>query len=533
VASSVFSDSWFRVAGMRVCLLPTVRVQRQSFRGRDWFVLEDSYTQRFFRLTPEAWAFISRLTPDKTVEETWNAFLETHPSQAPGQESVIQLLSQLHVSNLLYFRHQPDNDAIIDRVRRTRNREWAGKAMSFLFFRVPLLDPNAWLDRIRPFIRFMTGPWLAFVWLAVVAWGCTAAFENRQELVDKTQGLLAVGNLPWLYLCLASLKLLHELGHAFVTKRYGGEVRTLGVMFLLFTPLPYVDATASWAFRNPWHRVYVGAAGMLVEFFLAAIGALVWSSTGAGLVNSIAFNVMIIGSVSSLIFNGNPLLRFDAYYMLSDAIEIPNLYQKAQQQWMYFGDRYLLGTETATSPAQDQREWWWLTAYGVMSFVYLMVVTVGISLFLLDQWFILGVLALAMTLATKFAMPAWKLVQHLTGPQVARNRRRALASSIGVLLALIAIGGWLPLPYSIQAHGILQAGDTAMVYAPIDGALVRAVARNGEQVRAGQVVAQLRNPDLDQDIEVSRCANSMRNCARPWSSRPRSSRRSKSSGAPP
>jgi putative peptide zinc metalloprotease protein len=506
VASSVFSDSWFRVAGMRVSLLPTVRVQRQNFRGRDWYVLEDSYTQRFFRMTPEAWAFISRLTPDRTVEETWNAFLETHPAQAPGQDAVIQLLSQLHVSNLLYFRHQPDNDAIIDRVRRGRQREWAGKAMSFLFFRVPLVDPNAWLDRIKPLVRLMTGPWMAVLWLVVVAMGCMAAFENRQALVDRTQGLLALGNLPWLYVCLASLKLLHELGHAFVTKRYGGEVRTLGVMFLLFTPLPYVDATASWAFRNSWHRVYVGAAGMIVEFFLAAIGAMVWASTGAGLVNSIAFNVMVIGSVSSLIFNGNPLLRFDAYYMLSDAIEIPNLYQKAQKQWLYFGDRYVLGSKDTTSPAQDDREWWWLTAYGAMSFVYLMIVTVGISLFLLDQWFILGVIALAMTLATKFVMPAWKLVKHLSGPQVARNRRRALASVLGVVLVLVGVGGFVPLPYAIQAQGILQAGDSATVYASTEGALVQAVARNGQQVQAGQVVAQLRNPDLDQDIEVSRQA---------------------------
>src|SRR3954469_17778819 len=110
MASSVFSDSWFRVAGMRVSLLPTVRTQRQTFRGQDWYVLEDPYTQRFFRMTPQAWAFISRLTPEQTVEEAWHAFLDTHPADAPGQEAVIQLLSQLHVSNLLYFRDQPDND---------------------------------------------------------------------------------------------------------------------------------------------------------------------------------------------------------------------------------------------------------------------------------------------------------------------------------------------------------------------------------------------------------------------------------------
>ncbi|RYY64837.1 MAG: peptidase M50, partial [Comamonadaceae bacterium] len=208
MASSVFSDSWFRVAEMRVSLLPTVKVQRQVFRGRDWYVLQDSYTQRFFRMTPEAWAFVSRLSAERTVEETWNAFLESHPDQAPGQEAVIQLLSQLHVSNLLYFRHQPDNDAIVQRVRRTRQRELAGKAMSFLFFRLPLVDPNRWLDSIQPLIRMLTGPWMAIVWLVVVALGCVAAIENAPALIDKSQGLLSLGNLPWLYVCLAVMKLL-------------------------------------------------------------------------------------------------------------------------------------------------------------------------------------------------------------------------------------------------------------------------------------------------------------------------------------
>jgi putative peptide zinc metalloprotease protein len=506
MASSVFSDSWFRVAGMRVSLLPTVRVQRQVFRGQDWYVLEDSYTGRFFRMTPQAWAFVSRLTPDRTVEETWNAFLETHPQQAPGQDAVIQLLSQLHVSNLLYFRHQPDNDAIVQRARRTRQRELAGKAMSFLFFRVPLVDPNAWLDRMVPFIRLLTGPWMAIAWLVVVALGLAAAVENGQALLDKSQGLLSLSNLPWLYVCLATMKLLHELGHAFVTKRYGGEVRTLGIMFLLFTPLPYVDATASWAFRNAWHRVYVGAAGMLVEFFLAALGALVWAATGPGLVNSIAFNVMVIGSVSSLIFNGNPLLRFDAYYMLSDAVQIPNLYQKGQKQWLYFGDRYLLGTPGLSSPAQDRREWWWLTGYGLLAFVYLIIVTVGITLFLLDQWFFIGLLALAITVATKLVMPLWKLGAHLTGPKVARNRQRALAGAAAITAALVLAGGWVPFPYAIQAAGILQAEESTTVYAPIDGHLVQAVARNGQLVRAGDVVARLRNPDLEQDLAVARAS---------------------------
>jgi putative peptide zinc metalloprotease protein len=281
-------------------------------------------------------------------------------------------------------------------------------------------------------------------------------------------------------------------------------VRTLGVMFLLFTPLPYVDATASWAFRNSWHRVFVGAAGMLVEFFLAAIGAMVWASTGPGLVNSIAFNVMVIGSVSSLIFNGNPLLRFDAYYMLSDAVEIPNLYQKAQKQWLYFGDRYLLGTQGLQSPAQDDREWWWLTAYGAL------------SLPLHDGGD-----------GRHLAVPARPVVHHRragTGdhaghqagdaaveavrpphrPAVARNRQRALAGFGAVAAVVLLLVGWVPFPYAIQAQGILQAEESATVYAQVEGSLVEAVARNGQQVRPGRWWRGCAAPTWTRTYEVAR-----------------------------
>ncbi|MCX7258076.1 MAG: hypothetical protein NTZ64_15530, partial [Polaromonas sp.] len=408
MASTIFSDSWFRVSNLRVALLPSVEVREQTFRGQTWSVLQDTYTQRYFRASRQASRFIQSLDTRKTVEEVWEEFVNQHPEDAPSQEEVIQVLSQLHMSNLLYSLQQSDNEAIAKRYKAQKNKELLGKLASFLYIRVPLWNPDAWLDRIAPISRLTTG-WGAFaLWLPVVIMGLVTAFDQRAALLDQSQGVLAVANLPWLYVCMGLLKLFHEAGHAFVCKRFGGEVRTFGLMFLLLTPLPYVDATSSWGFTNRWQRIYVSFAGMAVEFFFAAAAALVWANTGPGLVNSLAFNVMLIGSVSSLLFNGNPLLRFDAYFMLSDYAEIPNLYQKAQQQWKYFGNRYILGTLSAQTKATDDREWYWLTIYGLLSFVYLMMVTLGISLFLLDQWLPLGVLVLGMTLYSKLLLPLYQ-----------------------------------------------------------------------------------------------------------------------------
>lgn len=506
MATSIFSDSWFRVSGLRVALLPSVEVKVQQFRGRTWYVLQDPYTQRFFRASVQACRFIKTLQPDRTVEDVWEDFVNTHPHDAPSREEVIQLLSQLHMSNLLYSLQQSDNEAIVKRYKAHKKKELMGKLASFLFLRIPLFNPDALLNRVRPLVMATTG-WAAFwVWLGILVAGAWAAFEHRSELLDQTQGVLSVSNLPWLYVCLACLKLFHEAGHAFVCKRFGGEVRTVGVMFLLFTPLPYVDASSSWGFTNPWHRIYTTFAGMAVEFFFAAAGALVWANTGPGLIHSLAFNVMLIGSISSLLFNGNPLLRFDAYYMLSDYVQIPNLYQKAQQQWKYFGDRYLLGTVGAQSKATDGKEWTWLTVYGLLSFLYLILITVGITFFLMDQWLPLGLLVLGMTLYSRLFLPLNQLVKHLRGSATQGNRRRAVGVVGLIALFLFVLVAVVPLPAAHRAQGIVKANHASNVYAQTAGRLEQLLVHHGERVREGELLARFSNQDLDAELQLTESA---------------------------
>lgn len=506
MASTIFSDSWYRVSGLRVALLSSVEVRAQTFRGQNWFILQDTYTQRYFRTSEQACKFILSLTRDKTVEDVWEDFVNHYPESAPSQEEVIQMLSQLHLSNLLYSLEQADNEAIVARYRKQKNKELLGKFASFLYVRLPLWNPDRLLNRITPVVRLFTG-WLAFgVWLAVLLLGIFTAFQHREALIDQSQGVLSISNLPWLYVCLSVLKLFHEAGHAFVCKRYGGEVRTFGVMFLLLTPLPYVDATSSWGFSNRWQRIYASFAGMAVEFFFAAGAVVVWAVTGPGLTNSLAFNIMFIGSISSLLFNGNPLLRFDAYYMLSDFAEIPNLYQKSQQQWKYFGDRYILGTTTATGKASDTREWYWLTIYGCLSFIYLMMVTFGISLFLMDHWLPLGLLVLAMTLYSKLAVPLYQLFQHMISSKTAPNRRRAVCTVAGITIALVILTGVIPWPDSVRASGILQANGSNVIYLQTPGRLDTLYVRHGGKVVAGQLLVSLHSTDLLTELDAAQHA---------------------------
>src|SRR6188768_620931 len=368
-ALPTFSESWHRVAGQQLRLRRGVQVHRQMFRGERWYVIEDDLAGKYFRVRPDAWEFIMRLDGGLTVEEAWMQCLDLFPETAPGQQECVNLLGQLYQSNLLQY-DAGDAGELFQRQQRRQQRELRARLLGIMFLRVPLLDPDRFLVRTMPWVGWLISKAGLLLWLAVVGWGGKVVADNWSALMAQGREVLAPTNLGWFYLALIVSKLLHELGHAYFCRKFGGEVHTLGVMLLVFTPVPYVDATSSWSLRSRRQRVLVGAAGMIVEIFLAAICAMLWARTSAGGMNAVCYNIMFITSVGTLMFNLNPLLRFDGYYILTDLIDIPNLHQRATQQLQHVFEHHLFGVKRSESPARTKREAWWLGVFGVASGVY-------------------------------------------------------------------------------------------------------------------------------------------------------------------
>ena len=148
MSGAIYSDAWYKIADAHVSLLPGVKATPQSYRGQAWIVLEDAYAHRFFRITPHAHDFLKTLNHRTSVDQAWQSYLQRYPQHAPGQEEVVQLLSQLHVSNLLYFRDEADTRQIDKRAQETAQKELKAKALSFLYFRLPLVDPDNFLTAL-------------------------------------------------------------------------------------------------------------------------------------------------------------------------------------------------------------------------------------------------------------------------------------------------------------------------------------------------------------------------------------------------
>lgn len=244
-APATFSESWYRIAGQRLYLRPGVQVQRQIYRGEHWIVLQNPFTNQYFRLHPAAYAFVARLRPERTVQEVWEQCLQRFPDEAPGQEAALHLLSQLYYANLLHYEQAVDAAQLFRRFKQRRQREVTARLLNLMFLRFPLLDPDRLLARALPVL----GPLISLagvgLWAVVVGLALKVVVDNWPTLRVQGQGVLAPGNLPLLYTGLVIVKALHEFGHALFCRKFGGEVHVMGIMLMIFTPVPYTDVSST------------------------------------------------------------------------------------------------------------------------------------------------------------------------------------------------------------------------------------------------------------------------------------------------
>ncbi len=498
----MFSDSWHRVAPERVRLNPAVGVTRQIFRGQVWYLLKDPLNNEFFRISPPAYSFVGRLKGGQTVDEVWQECLALMPDDAPGQEEVIQVLSQLHRANLLQSDLAPDSRQLLERQRKVKSRKVRGQAVNFLFLNIPIFDPDRLLTFLRPFFRPFLNPLGFVVWLGIVISAIWTAIGHLDKLADQSSGVLAPHNLIYLYACTVFIKLLHELGHGVMCKHFGGEVRKTGVMLMLLTPLPYVDATSSWGFRRRWQRIAVDAAGMGMEFLVASIALYIWLTTSDPLVNRLAYNGMFIASISTVLFNANPLLRFDGYYIFSDLFDLPNLYQRATRQLKHIGERFLFGVKKSVTPAHDRKEESWLTVYGIAAFIYRIFLLVFITYHVAQGFLGLGIAIAAFCVFLYFLLPIGKLLKYLVSSErLERNRKRAIAVTTLLVALLVGAIGFIPLPRSFRAAGVIKPKLEDVIYAQSSGVVAELFVKSTDQVVAGQPLVRLSNPELDLDIK--------------------------------
>lgn len=500
---------WQRLANLRPSLPRHVRIQRREYQGELWYLLEDTSNGRYHRLSPSAWGLLAAMDGQRTLEQVLIAGSQMDTAVAdedrPQPEDLIHLLQYLHVADLLVCDMSPSAAELFNRQQQKRRQPWLRLLMNPLTWNIPLGNPDAWLGRWVPYCRWLTSPVLGLVWLLLVGYALTQAVLHWDQLsqghIDR---VMTPFNLALLWLTYPLLKLVHELGHAFFTKIWGGQVTRIGLVVILGMPLPYVDASAATGFASKRRRLMVTAAGMAVEVFVAAVSLLLWLQVQPGLVRDCLYNLMLIGGLSTLVFNGNPLARFDGYHLLTDVLDFPNLATRANQQLNYWLRHLGFGIKGLQQPAANGRQAFWLGAYGIGAFIYRLSVMLTLLLLTLHYFPQVGLLLVFWVLFFQLLMPLAKAIYALShNPELLAHRKRTLAFCSGAT-ALVVLVLLLPLPQSTRIQGVLWMGPEASIKAEVDGLVEKVLVSDGAKVEQGQLLIQLANPQLQADLQQKR-----------------------------
>ncbi len=500
---------WQRLESLRPSLPRHIHIQRRDYHGERWYVLHDKSNGRFHRLTPAAWRLISAMDGRNSLPQILST--ATHPDfysadeDVPDREDLIHLLQYLHVADLLICDMPPNTRELFARREQKKQQRWQRLLMNPLTWNIPLGNPDPLLDKLLPLARLLASRWMGFLWLIVVGYALLQAGAHWQSLTQgQLDRLLTPGNLLLLWLTYPIFKILHELGHGLFTKVWGGQVNECGVVFVAGTPLPYVDASAATGFYAKRQRLMVSAAGMAVELFLAALALLLWIQLSEGFFRDFLYNIIVIGSVSTLFFNGNPLMRFDGYHLLTDAFDLPNLATRANQQITYLIRRYAYGVIGVFSPAASKGEAWVLAGYSISAFIYRLFVLFFIILLVASYFPTLGLFIGAWLVFFQLVVPGIKSLLFIAkDKQLAAQRPRVWAVTATVFAIVLMGILFVPLPQSTSAEAILWLPDEARVKAESAGEVRELLVNDGERVHAGQVLLRLHNAPLIAQLAVA------------------------------
>ena len=462
--------------------------------GQPSHTLHDPVRNQFFQID---W-------PTFEILRRWHLGQAAAVADAVSRDTALQLGPDEVEQALLFLREnlllRPPAGSAADYAARLRQRRgsWGHRLLhNYLFFRVPLVRPDAWLARWAPRLSLFYTPRFMVLTLVALGWGVVEMFRQWESfsatLVDTIswQGVASYG------LALTAVKVLHELGHAITAKRFGCRVPTMGVAFLVLWPVAYTDTNEVWKLTVRHRRLAVVGAGVLTEMVVAAWSTLAWALLPEGTLKSLAFLLATTTLVTTLTINASPFMRFDGYFFLSDWLQMPNLHARAfaLARWDLRERLFALGQPAPESLPRTRRTGLILFAYatwiyrlvvflGIAALVYAFFIkAVGLFLFMIEiGWFVLRPFT--------EELKAWKTLW----PAIARSRRSRLSALLGMLLLLSLLVPW---PTRISTSAMLRPARQMLLYAPPHAQVQAMPVVEGQHVAAGTVLLQLASAELE------------------------------------
>jgi putative peptide zinc metalloprotease protein len=468
--------------------------------GTVFYVIEDPVRSRFYRVGLAEYTFLSMLDGKMTIAAALGRVAQALPQDAFSEGDAARICKWLVDAELAYTTESTAPGRLVRAAESADRRRRLGR-LNPIFLRLPLLDPDRFLTWILPWTQW-------FYTLPVYALGivlATAAVYQVAQQWDRfaaaSVGILAPGQWCWVAMAWLLLKMVHETGHGIVCKKHGGCVREAGVLFVLLMPLAYIDVTSSWRFRSKWQRIHTAAAGMITEVPIGSLAALIWCHTPPGPLNQLCFSLTIMATAATLAFNANPLMRFDGYFILSDLLEIPNLYASGQQYLRYFGRRYLLGAP-ASVPSWPSVRGLLIRVYAFAALAWRVLVCAALVLAAAVLFHGAGIVLAMLAVVLWLGLPLARLAKYLAGGSgYEQPRRGRIFLSVAIPSAVLALVlTFVPWPTPYRAPAIVEYAPLVVVRARSGGLVSQVRVQTDQRVEQGDVLVVLENPELKTEL---------------------------------
>lgn len=487
-----------RLKNVRVGIRRELEISRHVLNGEPAYVVRDPVSFQTLRLTAEDYQIFVALNADQELGAILEALMRRGVVAEDQADQFYDFILRLTQHGLLTL-PVSDGAGLYKRFQRRQTAALRAKITGFLFLRIPLISPETILNRTMKFFMPLFTRWAFLVWLGGMLLSSVVVYARWNEFWNPVATIQITSNLPVLWTLLVGLKVVHEFGHAYACRKFGGYVPEMGIFLIVFTPSAYIDASASWGFPKRMHRVIVALAGMYFESIIAMLALAVWCLTTPGPLHSTAQYAVLLSTAITLGFNANPLMKYDGYFVLSDLLGMPNLRADSQSALKSLLNRVVFGIKQKPSRYTTLRQLM-LVAYGIACSIYKVAVVIGMSLMLAFMVPVLGIGLAGIYLLQTIAQSLRGLLQLYHSPEAANVKGRILITVLCSATAIIVCGTWMPVPVSVNSTGIVRRSEDQTIRADVSGFLVCRHVQTGDQVLAGQPLCELINKDLDHDV---------------------------------
>ena len=486
---------------------PDLVVAVNDFQGVAYWVIKDPVALKYHRLRGEQYHVLTLLNRERSIEGIRDELRSRMPTLHLTLSDVQNLVTDLHNKGLVQSHRMGQAGSLVAHHRKEKKKKLLGSLKNIMYLRLPGWDPETTLNWMYPYFSWIFKPWAvaACITFVVASWLLLAIqFDTFQSRLPEFSQFFGWPNLVFLWVTLGISKVIHEFGHGLSCKHYGGECHEMGVMLLVFSPCLYCDVSDSWMLKNKWQRIIIAAAGMYIEIVLSALAIFIWWNTRPGLVHHLAMNVFFVTTISTVIFNANPLMRFDGYYMMSDLLEIPNLRPKAEKLLRESFGWYCLGIESRPDPFMPETGRHWFILYAVAAWLYRWVILVSITVFLytvLKPYGLesVGIFLAVVSISGIFISMGTNLYRMVTAPREEPMSKLKTSFTVLFFVTIIAVVLAIPIPWHLESELVVEPLKAEAVYNQTPGQLIKFEVQPGDEVVEDQVIARLSNPDLEDE----------------------------------